>query len=65
MDKGEVGEAKHKTQWGQRERHSINVSLACSAKADREKDTQRSSSVRTDAIITTGSKRIRRTDDYS
>lgn len=37
MDKGEVGEAKHKTQWGQRERHSINVLLACSAKADREK----------------------------
>lgn len=37
MDKGEVGEAKHKTQWGQRERHSINVSLARSAKADREK----------------------------
>lgn len=33
MDEEEVGEAKHKTQLGQREQHSINISLADSAKA--------------------------------
>lgn len=32
-DEEEVGEAEHKTQVGQRGRHSINISLADSAKA--------------------------------
>lgn len=39
MDEEEVGEAMHKTQLGQRERerHSINISLADSAQAQRKR----------------------------